>query len=76
MGKRISAAYPRAKAAGAGTGAERSGKGSKTVSKNANDHEQQARVHPAVPCYYVVVSGAGAWGESIDGAVLTYMGTA
>jgi hypothetical protein len=24
--------------------------------KNANDHEQQARVHPAAPCYSVVVS--------------------
>jgi hypothetical protein len=23
--------------------------------KNANDHEQQARVHPALPSYYVVV---------------------
>ena len=59
-----SAAPRRAKAADAGTGAERDGKRAETVPKNANDHEQQARVHPATPSYCVVVSGAGARGEA------------
>jgi hypothetical protein len=43
--------------------------------QNANDHEQQARVHPALPCYYVVVQAPELWGESIDGALATDMGT-
>jgi hypothetical protein len=75
MGKRISAASCRAKAADEGTGTERGGKRAETVHKNANDHERQARVHPATPCYYVVVSGAGARGESINGAIRNQMGT-
>jgi hypothetical protein len=40
--------------------------------KNANDHEQQARVHPAQPCYYVVVPAPEP--ESINVAVLDYIG--
>jgi hypothetical protein len=28
---------------------------SQTIPKNANDHEQMARVHPAQPSYFVVV---------------------
>jgi hypothetical protein len=29
--------------------------GGQTIPKNANDHEQMARVHPAQPSYFVVV---------------------
>jgi len=29
--------------------------GAKNIPKNANDHEQMARVHPAQPSYFVVV---------------------
>jgi hypothetical protein len=32
--------------------------------KNANDHEQQARVHPAQPCYFVAVPARDLEGES------------
>src|SRR3954464_657429 len=34
--------------------------------KNANDHEQRARVHPALPCYSVVVPAPEL--SSVDGA--------
>src|ERR1700742_487462 len=44
------------------------------VAKNANDHEQQARVHPAQRCYCVVVQ-APELGGSINGALKTDMGT-
>jgi hypothetical protein len=43
-------------------------------SKNANDHEQRARVHPALPGYSVVVPAPEL--SSIDVAVGTYIGTA
>src|SRR3954470_18995517 len=36
-------------------GEGREPKTDQTPSKNANDHEQQARVHPALPYYSVVV---------------------
>jgi hypothetical protein len=32
--------------------------------KNANDHEQQVRVHPALPCYYVVVQAPELGGKA------------
>jgi hypothetical protein len=54
MGERISAPSGHAKAQFGKrlpNPAENSAKGT----ENANDHEQQARVHPALPCYYVVV---------------------
>jgi hypothetical protein len=41
-------------------------------SKNANDHEQQARVHPAQPSYSVVVPAPEL--SSINAAVARYMG--
>ena len=34
--------------------------------KNANDNEQQARVHPALPCYYVVVQGRRSPGGKLN----------
>src|SRR3954468_14480455 len=40
--------------------------------QNANDHEQQARVHPALPYYSVVVPAPEL--SSIDGAVVGYVG--
>jgi hypothetical protein len=54
MRQRISPAPVNAKAQGAkdrGLG----GKTGQNCPKNANDHEQQARVHPAQPHHYVVV---------------------
>jgi hypothetical protein len=42
--------------------------------KNANDHEQQARVHPAQPSYSVVVPAPEL--SSINVAVTCQMGTA
>jgi hypothetical protein len=50
MGKRISAAFCAAKARKGKTPVRRRENGAK-VSKNANDHEQVARVHPALPSY-------------------------
>ena len=40
--------------------------------KNANDHEQRVRVHPALPSYFVVVPAPEL--SSIDVAVVSYMG--
>jgi hypothetical protein len=42
--------------------------------KNANDHEQKARVHPAQPSYSVVVPAPEL--SSINVAVNDYMGMA
>lgn len=42
--------------------------------KNANDHEQRARVHPALPSYSVVVPAPELL--SIDVAVKSQIGTA
>jgi hypothetical protein len=75
MGKRISAASPNAKAELPEQVPNGCVKPAEAGAENANDHQQQARVHPALPCYCVVVSGAGAL-ESIDVAVSTHMGTA
>jgi hypothetical protein len=44
------------------------------IPKNANDHEQMARVHPAQPSYFVVVPTTEL-GESINVAVGREMGT-
>jgi hypothetical protein len=41
-------------------------------SKNANDHEQQARVHPAQPSYSVVVPAPEL--SSVNVAVINHMG--
>jgi hypothetical protein len=41
-------------------------------SKNANDHEQRARVHPAQPSYSVVVPAPEL--SSVNVAVISYMG--
>ena len=43
------------------------------ASENANDHEQRARVHPALPSYSVVVPAPEL--SSIDVAVQRQMGT-
>ncbi len=44
------------------------------IPKNANDHEQVARVHPAQPSYFVVVP-ATELGGSINVAVRSKIGT-
>jgi hypothetical protein len=54
MRQRISPASDDAKAQGLKDRAE-GGKTGQNDPKNANDHEQQARVHPAQPNYSVVV---------------------
>lgn len=46
------------------------------VPKNANDHEQMARVHPAQPSYYVVVPTTELRGDSVNVAVRVDIGVA
>jgi hypothetical protein len=69
MGKRISAASPNAKAELSEQVPNSCAKPVKSGGQNANDHQQKARVHPALPSYCVVVSDDGAF-ASIDVAVL------
>ena len=69
MGKRISAASPNAKAELPEQVPNGCAKPGETGGKNVNDHEQKARVHPALPSYCVVVSGDRAF-ASINVAVL------
>lgn len=45
----------------------------RTEPKNANDHEQRVRVHPALPSHSVVVPAPEL--SSIDVAVDSYIGT-
>jgi len=47
-------AYIRSQDGSQGNGREQRFLG-ETIPKNANDHEQMARVHPAQPSYFVVV---------------------
>jgi hypothetical protein len=54
-----------------GTAAEQVEKGQNRP-KNANDHEQRVRVHPALPSYFVVVPAPEL--SSIDVAVINQMG--
>src|SRR3954466_15500818 len=54
MRQRISPEADHAKATAAKTGPDGDETG-QNCPKNANDHEQQARVHPALPNYSVVV---------------------
>jgi hypothetical protein len=54
MRQRISPVSDDSKAQGAKDGLAR-GKTGQNSPKNANDHEQQARVHPAQPYHSVVV---------------------
>jgi hypothetical protein len=54
MRQRISPAPDDAKAQRA-KDLKEGGKTGQKCPKNANDHEQQARVHPALPSYSVVV---------------------
>src|SRR3954454_8656048 len=72
MRQRISPGSGRAKAQRTdhGLGLEKTGQNSP---KNANDHEQQARVHPALPYYSVVVPAPEL--SSIDVAVVAYIRT-
>src|SRR4030088_2770610 len=72
MRQRISAASGDAKTQFQGHGGER--KTGQKDPKNANDHEQRARVHPALPDYSVVVPAPELL--SIDVAVTDKIGTA
>jgi len=72
IGKRITAASDRAKAKFR-VSRWIAGEKGRTNPKNANDHEQQARVHPALPCYFVVVPAPELF-RSIDVAVRGHIG--
>jgi hypothetical protein len=72
MRQRISAASGDAKTQFQGHGGR--GKTGQKGTKNANDHEQRARVHPALPDYSVVVPAPELL--SIDVAVTHKIGTA
>src|SRR6202040_1678611 len=71
MRQRISPAPVNAKAQGAKDRVE-GGKTGQNDPKNANDHEQQARVHPAQPNHSVVVPAPEL--SSVNVAVISYMG--
>lgn len=68
--KRISATLPAAKRRSRNTG--KSGGNVPGTPKNANDHEQRTRVHPALPSYSVVVPATVL--SSINVAVVGYLG--
>src|ERR1700679_1216426 len=75
MRQRISAGPDNAKQGGGAETPKTGGKRPETDQKgpkNANDHEQRARVHPAQPSYSVVVPAPEL--SSINVAVESYLG--